>query len=123
MATQAKLERINTAIVTLKHAINSFNSTTVLPGTQTTIDMALIRLPMLTSRVKFMEYMYNVPEKIRTINAYAKAAEYTCRNYSADEAKAAYDKANAELMALQAGLNTVNLSTYFDVNIDLTGLL
>lgn len=121
--TQEKLNRMNEAILKLKHAINVFNTTTVLTGTETTIDMALVQLPMLTTQVSRLENMCNIPEKTRAINLYAKAAEYTCSNFNVDEAKTAYKEANDKLMALQDGLNTANLAIYFDVDVDLTDLL
>lgn len=121
--TREKLNRMNEAILTLKHAINVFNTTTVLTGTETTIDMALVQLPMLSTQVSCLENMCNIPEKTRTINLYAKTAEYTCSNFDTNEAKAAYREASEKLMALQDKLNTANLAAYFDVDVDLTDLL
>ena len=46
--TQVKLDKMNEAIVILKHAINQFNISAKLPGMDITVDMALVKLPILT---------------------------------------------------------------------------
>lgn len=115
-ATQAKLDQIGDAIIALKHAINKFNTTTRLPGLGITVDMALVELPILSTNVGKLEAMSRVLEKTRSTNMVAKAAEYTCRNYSADEAAAACTAARERLVAIQQGLNTVNMTEAFEID-------
>lgn len=115
-ATQAKLDQISEAIVALKHAINLFNTTTKLPGLDITVDMALVELPILSANAGRLEAMSRVLEKTRSTNMVAKAAEYTCRNYSAEEAAASGAAARKRLVAIQQGLNTVNMTETFEVD-------
>ncbi len=114
--TQAKLGQIGEAIVALKHAINVFNTTTQLPGLGITVDMALVELPILSANVNKLEAMYRILEKTRSTNVAAKTAEYTCRNYSAEEAAAACAASRERLVAIQQGLNTVNMTETFEVD-------
>lgn len=114
--TQAKLDKMNEAIITLKHAINRFNCSTKLPGLDITVDMALVKLPLLSAKVEKLERMASVLEKTRSTNVAAKMAEYTCRNYDGGEAAAAYKAAHAELVAIQQALNTVNMTEFFEVD-------
>lgn len=114
--TQMKLDQLSKAITTLKHAINMFNTTTELPGLGITVDMALVELPILTANVSRLENMAQMLEKTRTTNIAAKAAEYTCRNFSAEEAAKACTAARERLVAIQQGLNTVNMTESFEVD-------
>lgn len=114
--TQAKLDKMNEAIVILKHAINQFNISAKLPGMDITVDMALVKLPILTAKAEKLERMAAVLEKTRSTNLAAKAAEYTCRNYDGDEAAAAGKAARAELVSIQQALNTVNMTEFFEVD-------
>lgn len=116
--TQAKLDKMNEAIVILKHAINQFNISAKLPGMDITVDMALVKLPILTAKAEAekLERMAAVLEKTRSTNMAAKAAEYTCRNYDGSEAAAACKAARAELVSIQQALNTVNMTEFFEVD-------
>ena len=114
--TQAKLGQIGEAIVALKHAINVFNTTTQLPGLGITVDMALVELPILSANVNKLEAMSRILGKTRSTNVAAKTAEYTCRNYSAEEAAAACAASRERLVAIQQGLNTVNMTETFEVD-------
>lgn len=114
--TQEKLGKLNEVIVALKHAINVFNTTTKLPDMDLTVDMALVRLPILTGMVSKLESMAGMLEKTRQTNIAAKAAEYTCRNFDGEEAKRAFLAAQEERKAIQQALNTVNMTETFEVS-------
>ena len=91
-----------------------------MPGLGITVDMALVELPILSANVNKLEAMSRILEKTRSTNVAAKTAEYTCRNYSAEEAAAACAASRERLVAIQQGLNTVNMTETFEVDDSVT---
>lgn len=117
--TQRQLEALNCDILKLKHAINVFNTTAVLPGLGYTIDAALVRMRMLSVTRDRLAAMMRVQPVIRKSSGYGKAqAEYVYRNYEAKDAEAAYQKTVAELTAIQMALDKANLDTTIEVDIE-----
>ena len=60
-ATREKIAEIRRKILTVKHALNVFNLTTVLPGLDLTIDQALVLIPISN----FLKGKINEVELIR----------------------------------------------------------
>lgn len=50
--TSKKIDEIETKIRLLKHSINVFNTTTMVPEINMTVDQALIYIPQLTKRMQ-----------------------------------------------------------------------
>lgn len=115
--TQEELERINHDIVTIKHALNVFNSTTISEVTGLTVDAMLVQMPMLTEAKMRLDRMRSVAPKTSRISMGSKASEYTVRNYDADAVEAKYRKVSMELITLQQELNRINNSITFEVDI------
>ena len=59
--TQSELARVNHQIRRVKHAINMFNATTVLPGFDMTIDEVLVCMPQLRQR---LVRLYNMTARL-----------------------------------------------------------
>lgn len=114
---QEELNDINRNIVTIKHALNVFNSTTVSEILWLTVDAMLVKMPMLTEAKLRLDRMRSVAPKTSRINMGSKASEYTVRNYDADVVEAEYRKVSMELMTLQQELNRINNSITFEVDI------
>ena len=65
--TQEELVEIDTKIRQLKHTLNCFNSTCIVPEYNMTIDQMLVYIPQLTSRKNKLESMRSsLPERAPT---------------------------------------------------------
>lgn len=117
--TQKKLYEYEDKIRKIKHAINVFNTTTVLPGFDKTVDEMLVYLPQLTDRVSTLREMYFAPERER-LDVYSKATtyiDYKYTNYDKEQVKEEYKKLNNYLTRAQKALDKLNLTETFEVNI------
>lgn len=108
--TQKALDAINEEIISLKHAVNLFNTTHIVPGTELTIDQALVRLPMLTEKKTKLEHMLVIQPKTRRTLMSGNASEFTVRNFDVTEVQAMYDDVSKEIVTIQQGLSTINLT-------------
>lgn len=116
--TQKKLEDLEDKILKIKHAINQFNSQTeVLPGI--TVDMALIRMAMLTNRLATLKKFKAMPE-ISAINTSYQSASYRIyTNFDAKEINAEYEKYTKELTDLQLALDKANMINTFKIDVEI----
>ena len=114
--TQEELDFLAEKIFALKHAINVFNTTTVLSAGYT-IDEALVRMAVLSEKKRRFEAMRNEPEKHRAVISSSGVPEYVFRNYTIEEVENEYRKTNDELVELQQALNIANLTKTFEVDL------
>ena len=83
---QQQMDALNQKIAVLRHAVNVFNTTTMLEGFGFTIDEALVRMAMLTKKKQRLAQMKQVPLLVRTSPGYgSNTPEMTCRNYDAEQ--------------------------------------
>lgn len=83
-----KLEKLNSDIQKVKHAINIFNTTHFVMNM--TIDMALVYIPMLSEEKRVLSGLAMGQEKERVKESYGRTSthiEYKYANYSISEAK------------------------------------
>ena len=97
-AAQEKMNEIERKMRKLKHALNVFNSTTVIPEFGITIDEMLVYIPQLTARVEKLRKMGERLPKERvtagSMSSRQNIVEYVYANYDIAAAKAdpeAYD--------------------------------
>lgn len=117
--TQKKLCEYEEKIRKIKHAVNVFNTTTVLPGFDKTVDEMLVYMPQLTERVSKLREMYFAPERER-VEAYNKATtyiDYRYTNYNKEQVTEEYKKLNNYLTRAQKALDKLNLTETFEVDI------
>jgi uncharacterized protein YpuA (DUF1002 family) len=115
---QKQLDEMEKKIRTIKHAINVFNVTQVLPDFNMTIDQALVYIPQLTMRKRKLSMMRAASEKVRNeITRGSNIIEYTYANYSIADADADYNKTADELAKLQNNLDLINNTVKFDVDL------
>lgn len=118
-AMQSKIEALNQDILKLKHSINEFNVTTILPGTNYTVDAALVRMKMLTDMKARLTNMKQMQPVVRHSGGYGnKQPEYTYRNFDAADASKAFTAAETELTNIQLALDKVNLESILTVDIE-----
>lgn len=116
--TQNALDEIETKIRKLKHALNVFNSTTVIPEFGMTIDEMLVYIPQLTMRMNKLARMKDRLPKVREQTRMNSAIlDYRYLNYDVNEVSAAYEKTCDTLAKAQNALDAVNMSETLEVDL------
>ena len=114
--TQFKLEKIEEKILKIKHAINKFNTETeIMDGL--TIDMALVKMSMLSKRLLTLKEMCNT-QKVTNGSSYSSETYRKYANFDIDVVKIKYELVSKELSELQLALDKVNMIKTFDIDID-----
>ena len=104
----------------LKHAINVFNSTTVIPEWNITIDEMLVLIPQLTRKRDRLSMMKNRLPKERVeagMRTASNIIDYRYANYDIAAAQAEYDEASNRLAKAQTALDLVNSTVTFEVTL------
>lgn len=119
--TRGTIEAIQDRIVRIKHALNTFNTNTVVPGTNMTIDQLLVKMSMLNREKTQLETMRNMPKKRvrQTIRCTSSLPEYDVANFDPNAAAALYDAKVKEIADLQLALDAVNSSEAYAFEVDL----
>lgn len=115
--TQSEIDTLETKIRKLKHAINKFNVSQVVPGFDMTIDQMLIYIPQLTNKRAKLSGMKDRLEKQREIIRVAGIIEYSYANYDVEKAKDDFEKVSDELAFAQTALDSVNNSVEFEIEL------
>lgn len=116
---QAKQKEIENKIVKLKHAINMFNVSTIVPEFNKTIDEMLIYIPQLSARKAKLAIMKDTP-KMERVNNYPRNTsiiDYSYINYDLDEVSKDYLNVQEELTKAQIAIDKLNVSKTFEVEI------
>ena len=116
-SVQEQLADLESRIRGLKHAINTFNLTTEVPGFGMTIDQMLVYIPQLNARKRRLERMRDRLPKER-VSGYGNSSniiEYNYTNYDVKKAAADCDAVTDELAKAQNALDLVNSTVEFAV--------
>ena len=114
---QAEVER---KIRKVKHAINVFNTTTIVPDFDITIDEMLVYLPQLNSKVALLSKMRDAMPKVRVNTGYSSSGtiiDYKYANYDIEEVGRYYTDIFETLAKAQTALDLVNSTVEFEINI------
>ena len=107
-------------IIKLKHAINKFNTTTVLPECNITIDQALIKLPILNTEKAVYETLKNKLAMTRkngtSWGQSTGTIEYEYSNYEIEDALKIYNVISDEIAHIQNELDRINNTIEFDID-------
>lgn len=120
-AAQAAQAAVEQKIRKLKHAVNVFNATTVIPEFGITIDEMLVYLPQLTRRCSKLSDMKDALPKVREAAQYGRTApiiDYRYANYDIAQAEQDYAEQSAELARAQTALDLINNTVEFEVDTD-----
>ncbi len=113
--TGKKIEELESKIRSIKHAINIFNTTTIVPEMDMTVDQVLVLIPQLTKRCdKLWQMMNKLPKTRESASGYGRGnsiIDYRYTNYDIDQVERDYYKFKKELDRAQLQLDLVN-STY-----------
>ena len=112
---QAQLEELEGKIRSLKHAINTFNLSTEVPGFGMTIDQMLVYIPQLNARKRRLERMRDrLPkERVTGFGSSSNIIEYNYTNYDVKKAAEDCDAVTDELARAQNALDLVNSTVEF----------
>ena len=108
--TAEEISNLDERIRQLKHAVNQFNCTTVLPEIGKTIDEVLVEMAQLNRRKFTLDMMRKKPEKERLVGSHA-------RNYDQKQVCSDYDKITERIMELQMALDICNQTQVFEVQL------
>ena len=115
----AQIDEIDLKIRTLKHALNVFNTTTVLP-IGITIDQALVEMAQLNNKLPRLDSLRRAKNKTRLSGPMAArrdVAEYEYLNYRTDDVEKVYEKDLLRVQQIQLALDRVNQTQEFEVDI------
>ncbi len=108
----AQIDELDEKIRKLKHALNVFNTTTVLP-VGISIDEALVEMAQLNKK--------KAKKKTRLSGAYSSRrdiAEYEYLNYEPKDVDAIYERDLNRVQTLQLALDKVNQTVEFDCEVE-----
>ena len=115
-----EIEDLSAKIRTVKHAINVFNTTTLVPEFNMTIDEMLVFLPQLSERVNILNLMRNTIPKVRE-RSYGQGTnatiDYRYINYNLETVKKDFEEKNALLAKAQTALDLINNTEKFEIEI------
>lgn len=113
---QAEVER---KIRRVKHAVNVFNTTTVVPDFNITIDEMLVYLPQLNRQCEILSRMRDAMPKARVSSGYSGGSviDYKYANYDIEEAGKRYTELADTLARAQTALDLVNSTAEFEIDI------
>lgn len=120
LATQNAIEEYEAKIRKIKHAINVFNTTTLVDGFDVTVDEMLILIPQLTKqKAKLSEMKARLPKMREKQAGYMRNAviDYRYINYDLDEVERKYAEISERLSAAQLALDSVNSTFEFELDI------
>lgn len=116
--THDSICRIDWKIMTIRHALNVFNCTTIIKEFDITIDQALILIPLLRSRMHKYTSMANNLEKERTSwGPNSPHIVYRYTNYLPIEAEKHANHYKDYLNGLEIELYKINNTLTFEVDI------
>ena len=112
--------KVEQKIRKLKHAVNVFNTNTVIPEYGFTIDEMLVYLPQLQKRQTKLFAMKDALPKVRENVGFGRGTnvvDYRYANYDIDRAEKDYKDLSAEIARAQLALDTVNSTAKLEVDL------
>ena len=103
----------------VKHAINVFNTTTIIPDFNITIDEMLVYLPQLNRQCEVLSKMRDAMPKVRVSSGYSSGniIDYKYANYDIEEVGRHYAELSDTLAKAQTVLDLVNSTVEFEIDI------
>lgn len=116
---QRRLDALEQQVRTVKHTINRFNVTTVVPGFDMTIDQMLVYIPQLNEKKRKLTQMAaRLPKERMPSGGYGSIVEYQYANYDIAKAESDLAAVTDELARAQTTLDVVNNSVPMEITLD-----
>lgn len=118
-ATAKRLDELDSLTRKIKHGLNIFNTTTMLPDMGITVDEALVKMSQLNRKKVKLDVMRKRLPKARVSNGYCRSnmIEYEYVNYDLDMVMQDYIKVSKEVMDIQLQLDVCNQTNLFQLDI------
>lgn len=116
--TKRQIEEIDEKVLKIKHAINVFNTSTMLPDLDITIDVALVKMAQLNQMKAKLDVLRKKLPKERIPSFGKDYIEYSYINYDMSVVRDDYKKVSDQIIALQLALDTCNQTMKFEIDID-----
>ena len=116
--TQKQFAELERKICMVKHAINVFNTTHLVPGFDLTVDQMLVHLNHLKARQRRLSKMAICIERTRRDNYTSKFIEYVYANFDVKTAKADFLAVVDEIGRARIALDTLNNSETMEIAIE-----
>ena len=119
--TVGRIDELDETIRRIRHALHLFNAQTVIPDVGITVDEALIKLAQMNSKLRRLERLREVEPKKRLESGMFGGKgmiEYRYANFDTKEAFADYEELYRRISDLQLGLDLVNQTETFTVELD-----
>ena len=114
--TQRRYKEIPQEIRKLRHAMNVFNTSTMVPGFDMTVDQMLVYLPQLRELKKKLGEMKKAPISGRSCSSYGGVKEYTYSNYSVEKVAEDYKLISDEYAKAHTALDYLNATGEIEVD-------
>lgn len=103
----------------VKHARDVFNTTTIIPDFDITIDEMLVYLPQLNRQCEVLSKMRDAMTKVRVSSGYSggNIIDYKYANYDIEEVGRHYAELSDTLAKAQTVLDLVNSTVEFEIDI------
>ena len=123
--TQKEIFELEAKIRKIKHVLNVFNASTLIPEFNITIDEMLVYMPQLSARVNKLKKMSQAMPKTRYSDGYygrsarssSPIIDYIYTNYDIEAVKADYAAAYDELSRAQLALDAINHKEVLEIEI------
>lgn len=113
-----EMNAVEVKIRKLKHIINVFNTTTIIPEFGITIDEMLVLIPQLSANCSRLAKMKDALPKVRDISGYrSNIIDYRYVNYDIGQVKKDYTELYNKLAKAQTALDYVNSTVEMEVDI------
>lgn len=118
--TSNRIEEIDKKVCVIKHAVNLFNSRTLLSQVNMTIDQALVRMAQLNARKNTLNQMRKRLPVERLSNMFGRSniIEYRYVNYDLDQVNADYNSICQQVIDIQMALDVCNQTVEFQIDLD-----
>ena len=120
--TRKNEDEVKEAIRKVKHAINVFNTTTVIPEFNMTVDEMLVYIPQLTDKLSVLSSLKGrLPKERQSTYGVSSSnlIDYRYTNYDVEKAAADYAETADILSNAQLALDKVNTTCTMEIDIDI----
>ena len=114
--TQKRYLELTQEIIKLKHTLNIFNTSTIVPDFNMTVDQMLCYLPQLRERKQTLKKLKDQPISGRSSGIFEGIVRYEYCNYSVQKATEDYKKIADEYAKAHTALDLINVTGEIEVD-------